>query len=87
MTHLQIATLYIGLNVLLLAVLKMNVGRARAQQKVNFGDGGNDVVLPGLDSRRITAAGDKSSFSVVDCESGRILAVLYQGPWRTQFVR
>ena len=44
MTEYQAAVLYIGLNILLLTVLKLNVGRARVQQKVNFGDGNSEPV-------------------------------------------
>ena len=38
----EIVTLYIGLNVLLMALLKMNCGRVRASTKVDFGAGDND---------------------------------------------
>ena len=44
MTNYEIAALYIGLNVLLMAFLKMNAGRVRAGQKVDFGEGGNDAM-------------------------------------------
>ena len=42
MTTLQTALIYIGLQVLFLLILKVNVGRIRAGEKVNFGDGGNE---------------------------------------------
>ena len=42
MSHYEIAALYIGLNVLIMAFLKMNCGRVRAGQKVDFGEGGNE---------------------------------------------
>lgn len=42
MTHYEIATLYIGLNVLLMAFLKMNAGRVRTAEKVDFGQGDSD---------------------------------------------
>jgi len=38
----EIVTLYIGLNVLLMAFLKMNCGRVRASTKVDYGAGDND---------------------------------------------
>ena len=38
----EIVTLYIGLNVLLMAFLKMNSGRVRSATKVDFGAGDND---------------------------------------------
>ena len=40
----EIVTLYIGLNVLLMAFLKMNCGRVRSSAKVDFGDGGNEAM-------------------------------------------
>lgn len=45
MSHFEIAVLYIGLNVLLMALLKLNVGRVRSGEKVDFGPGGNDAVM------------------------------------------
>lgn len=42
MTHFEIVTLYIGLNVLLMAFLKMNCGRVRVATKVDYGAGDDD---------------------------------------------
>lgn len=42
MTRYEIFALYAGLFVLLFVALKINSGRVRAGEKVNFGDGGNE---------------------------------------------
>lgn len=42
MTQIDAVALYSGLFVLLFIALKLNAGRVRASQKVNFGEGGND---------------------------------------------
>lgn len=44
MTAIEAAVLYAALCLLLMLALKMNVGRARAKEKVMFGDGGNEPV-------------------------------------------
>ena len=44
MTHFEIVTLYIGLNVLLMFFLKLNAGRVRTGTKVDFGAGDNDAM-------------------------------------------
>ena len=44
MTPMQAATLYAGLFCLLMLYLKGNVGRVRVQQKIAFGDGGNEAM-------------------------------------------
>lgn len=44
MTSMGAATLYVGLFVLLMLVLKAQVGRVRMREKVVFGDGGNDAL-------------------------------------------
>ena len=44
MDSYEVVALYVGLNLLIMAVLKMNCGRVRASQKVDFGDGGNDAM-------------------------------------------
>lgn len=44
MTQFEAVTLYLGLFALLFAVLKMNAGRVRAEEKVNFGEGDNDAM-------------------------------------------
>lgn len=44
MTQLEAATLYAGLFVLLFLALKLNCGRVRAGEKVNFGEGGNEAM-------------------------------------------
>ena len=41
-TPFEIVTLYIGLNVLLMAFLKLNCGRVRTATKVDYGAGEND---------------------------------------------
>ncbi|MAN47504.1 MAG: glutathione S-transferase [Hyphomonas sp.] len=45
MTAMAAATLYVGLFALLMLVLKANVARVRAKEKVMFGDGNNDAML------------------------------------------
>lgn len=45
MTGYEIAGLWIGLNVLLMAILKGAVGRTRARTKVDFGAGENEQML------------------------------------------
>ncbi|KCZ50573.1 hypothetical protein HY29_07355 [Hyphomonas beringensis] len=45
MTAMAAATLYVGLFALLMLVLKANVARVRAKEKVMFGDGDNDAML------------------------------------------
>lgn len=42
MTHYEIAALYIGLNVLLMLILKLNAGRVRSSEKVDFGQGDSE---------------------------------------------
>jgi uncharacterized membrane protein YecN with MAPEG domain len=42
MTHLQAATLWVGLHVLLMLYLKIRVGATRNRTKVNFGGGDSD---------------------------------------------
>lgn len=42
MEPFEIVTLYIGLNVLLMAFLKLNCGRVRVATKVDYGAGDND---------------------------------------------
>ncbi len=42
MSSIAAAVLYVGLFVLMMLVLKLNVGRVRSAQKVLFGDGGNE---------------------------------------------
>jgi len=42
MTQIEAVALYSGLFVLLFIGLKLNAGRVRASEQVNFGDGGND---------------------------------------------
>ncbi|MEL6829674.1 MAG: MAPEG family protein [Pseudomonadota bacterium] len=42
MSHYEIFALYAGLFVLLFVALKLNSGRVRVGEKVNFGDGGNE---------------------------------------------
>jgi len=42
MTGFEAAALYVGLGVLLLMLLKMNVGRVRTGEKIAFGDGANE---------------------------------------------
>lgn len=44
MTRYEIFALYAGLFVLLFVALKLNSGRVRAGEKVNFGDGGNEAM-------------------------------------------
>ncbi len=44
MTAFAAATLYIGLFCLLMLALKMNVGRVRSSERVNFGDGANEAL-------------------------------------------
>jgi len=44
MTQLEAATLYAGLFVLLFIGLKLNCGRVRSSERVNFGEGGNDAM-------------------------------------------
>jgi len=44
MTQYEVFSLYAGLFVLLFIGLKLNSGRVRASEKVNFGDGGNDAM-------------------------------------------
>ncbi|MCA8901494.1 MAG: MAPEG family protein [Hyphomonas sp.] len=44
MTSMEAAVLYAGLFVLLMMILKGNVGRVRTSEKVGFGDGGNDAM-------------------------------------------
>ncbi|MEM0985479.1 MAG: MAPEG family protein [Pseudomonadota bacterium] len=44
MTPLQAAALYTSLFILLFLALKMNCGRVRVAQRVNFGEGGNDAM-------------------------------------------
>jgi len=42
MTQFEIAALYIGLNVFLFVALKLNAGRVRTGEKVDFGQGDSD---------------------------------------------
>ena len=42
MTGFEAVTLYAGLFVILFVALKLNAGRVRASEKINFGEGGND---------------------------------------------
>lgn len=42
MTQIDAVALYSGLFVLLFTALKLNAGRVRVSEQVNFGDGGND---------------------------------------------
>jgi hypothetical protein len=42
MTQIEAVALYSGLFVLLFIGLKLNAGRVRVSEQVNFGDGGND---------------------------------------------
>ena len=42
MTQFEAVALYSGLFVLLFVGLKLNAGRVRASEKVNFGEGGSD---------------------------------------------
>lgn len=44
MEPFEIVTLYIGLSVLLMAILKLNCGRVRSSSNVDFGDGGNEAM-------------------------------------------
>ncbi len=44
MTAFEAVALYVGLFVLLFIALKINSGRVRASEKVNFGEGGNDAM-------------------------------------------
>lgn len=44
MTQFEAVTLYLGLFAILFVVLKLNAGRVRAGEKVNFGEGGNDAM-------------------------------------------
>lgn len=44
MTSMAIATLYVGLFGLLMLALKFRVGQKRTQEKVGFGDGGNEAM-------------------------------------------
>ena len=48
MTPMQAAVLYTGLFCLLMLVLKGNVGRVRAREKIGFGDGGNEPMQRAL---------------------------------------
>lgn len=48
MTHIEIATLYTGLNVLLMAFLKLNAGRVRSGSGVDFGAGDSDAMARAL---------------------------------------
>ena len=44
MTGFEIVTLYTGLFVLFFIGLKINAGRVRASEKVNFGEGSNEAM-------------------------------------------
>ncbi len=48
MTQFEAVTLYLGLFALLFVVLKLNAGRVRAGEKVNFGEGGNDAMIKAM---------------------------------------
>ena len=45
MQPFEIVTLYVGLNVLLMAFLKMNCGRVRVATKVDYGAGDDDRMV------------------------------------------
>lgn len=48
MTDIQTVALWVGLHVLLMFFLKGNAGATRGKTKVNFGDGGNEVMQRAL---------------------------------------
>jgi len=45
MTTFQIVALYIALNMILAPILMYRVGQVRLKEKINLGDGGNDLML------------------------------------------
>ncbi|HXI87228.1 MAG TPA: MAPEG family protein [Parvularculaceae bacterium] len=45
MTSIQAATMWIGLNIILLMFVSSRVGQARAKYKISLGDGGNPDLL------------------------------------------
>jgi len=53
MTLFEITALYTALNILLLIILSVRVGQVRLGEKINLGDGGNDLM-----NRRIRAQGN-----------------------------